>query len=108
MAKSNQSLLNSFLNMFGFGGSEYDGQVPKAIIYLKFIINLLLSLVSFIALVVIIYAFYMMFFTEDAKGIEKVKKSLTGVVIALVIMGLSRLIVSFIFDFYDSRLLNPT
>jgi len=48
-----------------------------------------------------------MFFTEDSKGIEKVKKNLTGVAIALVILGLSRIIVSFIFDFYQTKLLNP-
>jgi hypothetical protein len=45
----------------------------------------------------------MMFFQEDSKGIEQVKKNLKGVAIALVIMGLSRLIVSFIFNFYKSR-----
>jgi hypothetical protein len=50
----------------------------------------------------------MMFFTEDSKGIEAVKKNLTGVAIALVILGLSWIIVSFIFDFYQSKLLGPT
>jgi hypothetical protein len=49
-----------------------------------------------------------MFFTEDSKGIEQVKKNLTGVAIALVIVGLSRIIVSFIFEIYKSQLLNPT
>lgn len=105
IVKSDDTLLNSFLNMFGFGGAEYEG-VPKALIYVKFIINLLLWLVSFIALVIILYSFYMMFFTEDSKGIEKVKKNLTWVAIALVILGLSWIIVSFIFDFYQTRLLN--
>jgi hypothetical protein len=33
--------LSSLLNTFGFGGAEYEG-VPKALIYVKFIINLLL------------------------------------------------------------------
>jgi hypothetical protein len=46
-----------------------------------------------------------MFFTEDTKGIEQVKKNLKGVAIALVILGLSRFIVSFIFDFYKGKLL---
>ena len=106
IATSEKTLLNSFLKMFGFGGAEYAG-VPKALIYAKFIINLLLWLVSFLALVIIIYSFYIMFFTEDSKGVEKVKKSLTGVAIALIILGLSRVIISFIFDFYQKKLLNP-
>jgi hypothetical protein len=49
-----------------------------------------------------------MFFTEDSKGIEQVKKNLTGVAIALVILGLSRFIISFIFDFYQTKLLHVT
>ena len=63
---------------------------------------------SFIALVIVIYSFYQMFFTEDSKGIEQVKKNLKGVAITLVIIGLSRFIVSFIFNFYQEKLLNPT
>lgn len=35
------TILDRLLDIFGFGGSEYDG-VPKALIYIKFIINLLL------------------------------------------------------------------
>ena len=106
MVISDKSLVNSFLKIFGFATPEYEG-IPKALIYIKFIINILLWLVAFIALVMVIYSFYIMFFTEDSKGIEKVKKNLTGVAIALVILGLSRIIVSFIFDFYQTKLLNP-
>jgi hypothetical protein len=39
--ESDSSLLGELLKMFGFGGAEYAG-VPKALIYVKFIINLLL------------------------------------------------------------------
>ncbi|GHV25405.1 hypothetical protein FACS1894176_03820 [Bacteroidia bacterium] len=58
---------------------------------------------AFVAFVIVIYSFYMMFFQENSKGIDQVKKNLKGVAIALVIMGLSRLIVSFIFNFYKAR-----
>ena len=61
---------------------------------------------SFVALVIVIYSFYLMFFTEDSKGIDQVKKNLIGVAIALVVLGVSRFIVSFIFDFYQTKLLN--
>jgi vancomycin permeability regulator SanA len=106
MITSENSLLNKFLQAFGFWGPTYEG-IPKALIYVKNIVNLLLWLVSFVALVIILYSFYLMFFTEDSKWIEQVKKNLKGVAIALVILGFSRIIVSFIFDFYQKRLLNP-
>jgi hypothetical protein len=41
-----------------------------------------------------------MFFTEDSKGMEQVKNNLKGVAIALVVLGLSWVITSFIFRFY--------
>jgi hypothetical protein len=94
------SLLSGFLETFGFNTQAYTGET-KALIYVRAIINLLLSLVSFVALGIIIYSFYLMFFTEDTKGIETVKKNLKGVTIALVLLGLSRLIVSFIFNLYN-------
>ena len=99
------TLLDGLLRMFGFDTPEYEG-IPKAIIYVRMIINLLLSLISFVALVIIIYSFYQMFFQEDAKGMEQVKKNLKGVAIALVILGFSWIIVSFIFSFYQDRLQN--
>ena len=102
----NDSLLNSFLRMFGFGAGDYENNTLKALVYIKAIINLLLGLVSFVALVIIIYSFYGMFFTEDSKGMEKVKKNLIGVVIALVVLGLSWIIVSFLFDFYQTKLVS--
>jgi hypothetical protein len=46
-----------------------------------------------------------MFFSENTQGMERVKKNLKGVAIALVILGLSRIIISFIFNFYQENLL---
>ncbi|MDR0651033.1 MAG: hypothetical protein LBG59_06680 [Candidatus Peribacteria bacterium] len=94
------TLLDTFLRIFGFNSTQYTG-TTKALMYVKTIINLLLSLVSFVALGIILYSFYLMFFTEDTKGIETVKKNLKGVAIALVILGLSWFIVSFIFNLYN-------
>ena len=85
-----QSFLNMLLDFFGFNDNEYyrdnGTKVPVAIIYIKSIINLLLSLLSVIALVILIYTFYLMFGTDDASGIEQVKKNLKGIIIALVIL----------------------
>ncbi len=77
---------------------------PAALIYIRGIINLLLGLTSFIALIMVIFSFYLLFFSEDAKGMDKVKKNLKGVAIALIILGLSRSIVSFIFNFYQTQI----
>jgi Flp pilus assembly pilin Flp len=40
------------------------------------IVNLLLSFVGFVALVMVIYAFYMIFFLKDETGITKAKQIL--------------------------------
>lgn len=97
-------ILVQLLDIFGFGGEEYDG-VPKAIVYVQNIVNLLLGLTSFIALIIIIYSFYLMFFSEDQKWVDKVKKNLKWVAIALVILGFSWVIVRFVFDFYKDKVL---
>lgn len=99
-----EGLLNKFLEIFGFNTPEYDGP-SKALIYIKWIINLLLGLTSFIALIMVIYSFYLLFFSEDTKGMDKVKKNLKGVAIALILLWLSRTIVSFIFNFYQTQIL---
>jgi hypothetical protein len=61
-----------------------------------------LALVSFIALVLIIFAFYLIFFGKEEEAFKKAKKILTGVAIALAIMGLSRFIVSFFFNVFTT------
>lgn len=55
------SLLQQFLSMYGL--DAYEGK-DKAIRYTKGIVNLTLSLVSLVALVWLIYGFYMMFFSS--------------------------------------------
>ena len=100
-----ESFVVMIIRMLGFYDiDEYNG-IPKAIIYAKSIINLLLSLLSMIALVILIYAFYVMFFTEDGEWFGKVKNTLKGLVIGFVFLGLSRILVSFIFNFYEKKIL---
>ena len=50
------------------------------------IVNMVLGLVSFVALALTIYAFYLMFFVQQEEGEKKAKKILTGVGIAVAIM----------------------
>jgi len=92
------SLLNRLLSLFKLSNQwRYDSWTSKAIYYAKMIVNLMLSFVSFIALAMVIYAFYMIFFLKDESGITKAKQVLKWVAIAIIIMWLSWFIVSMIF-----------
>lgn len=75
----------------------------KFIDYARAIINLALWLVAFIALGMSLYTFYMMFFTENEAGAKKAKWNLVGIFIALAILWLAWIIVSFIFRWYQSN-----
>lgn len=75
----------------------------KFIDYARAIMNMALWLVSFIALAMSIYTFYMMFFTENEAGIKKAKWNLVGIFIALAIIWLAWIIVSFIFRWYHEN-----
>ena len=63
-------------------------------------LNYFLSIAAFIALVVVVYGFYLMFFSEQEAGFTKAKKMLRGAVLALIIIGLSRSIISFLFGVF--------
>ena len=75
----------------------------KFIDYAKAIINMALWLIAFIALIMAIYTFYMMFFSENEAWIKKAKWNLTGIIIALGVVWLAWIIVSFIFRLYKSN-----
>lgn len=84
---------------FGLAEEKYPGPKP-AIAYIKTIVNWLLWLVSFIALVVTIFAFYQIFFDKGEEGVAKAKKMMIGIMVALAIMWISRYIVSYFYDIY--------
>ena len=75
----------------------------KFINYVRSILNMTLWLLSFIALIIVIYAFYTMLFSGDDNSFEKAKWKLIGIFIALAIVWLARLIVSFIFRWYQDN-----
>ena len=82
------SILKRLTNFFRLSGTTYDkpNSTSKATDYIKWILNILLGLVSFLSLVMIIFAFYLIFFSKGEDGVGKAKKILTGVGIALAIM----------------------
>lgn len=93
-----KSILERLLDLFQFSEKEYwSSWNTPAIAYIKWIVNMWLGLVSFISLILVIYGFYLMFFSKEEEGYSKAKKILKGVAIALAIMWLSWFIVSFFF-----------
>ena len=75
----------------------------KFIDYARAILNMALGLIAFIALVMTIYTFYMILFSENEAWIKKAKWNLVGIFIALGIIWLAWIITSFIFRRYQSN-----
>lgn len=94
------SILTRLTDFFRLSGTSYATGTSRATNYVKRILNILLGLVSFLSLVMIIFAFYLIFFSKGEDGVAKAKKILIGVGIALAIMGLSWFIASYFFDIY--------
>lgn len=95
------SIIRRLLWVFGLDTSM--GKDLKFIDYLKAIINMALWLISFIALIVTIYTFYMVIFSKDEEWIKKAKWTLYGIFVALAIIWLAWIIISFIFRWYQSN-----
>jgi len=97
----NETIIRRLLWVFGLDTStERD---LKFIDYARAILNIALWLIAFIALIMTIYTFYMMLFSENEAWIKKAKESLVGIFIALGIIWLAWIIVSFIFWWYKSN-----
>ena len=99
--KSENSIITRLLDYF-----ELDivkSEEHKFLNYVKAILNVALGVLSLVALIMTIYTFYMMFFTENEAWIKKAKQSLIGIFIALAIIWLSWLIVRFIFLWYEEQ-----
>ena len=77
-----------------YGSSEH---TSKAIYYIKWIVNMMLWLTAFISLILVIFAFYLIFFSKGDAGESKAKQILKWVALALVVMWLSWFIVSLFF-----------
>lgn len=98
------SILNRLFWILWLQWSTYTQWDKKAEYYVKMILNMVLWLVSFISFVIIIYSFYLIFFVKQEEWVAKARKMLIGVFIALVIMWLSWLIVSLIFNIYQTKI----
>lgn len=74
----------------------------SALEFVKYIINIALWLVTFVAVVVIIYWFVQVIFAKDGDGVTKARKTITGAAIAIAIIAISWFIVTFLFSLYES------
>lgn len=97
------SIMTRLLKIFNLDTKAINWSEHKFINYVRAIINIALWLLSFIALIMVIYTFYMMFFSENEEWIKKAKWNLIGIFIALAIIWLAWLIVSFIFWWYQEN-----
>ena len=96
-----ETIIRRLLWVFGLDTSG--DRDLKFIDYARAILNMALGLIAFIALIMTIYTFYMMLFSENEAWIKKAKWSLVGIFIALAIVWLAWLIVSFIFWWYQKN-----
>ena len=100
--KDNDSIINRLLVVFWLDTDTFWWD-HKFINYAKAILNMALWLISMIAFVMIIYTFYMMFFSDNDAWIKKAKWNLVWIFIALAVIWLAWIIVSFIFWRYRTE-----
>lgn len=94
-----KSVINRLLDVFGLTTRSYQGD-DKAVAYIRVVINYFLAIAGFVALVVVVYGFYMMFFSEQEAGLTKAKGILRGAFIAIAILATSVFIVNFLFGVF--------
>lgn len=101
--ENDKTIIVRLLDVFWLDNSIEEWRDLKFIDYARAIVNMALWLIAFIALIMSIYTFYMMFFTENEAGIKKAKWNLVGIFIALAIIWMAWIIVSFIFRWYQNN-----
>jgi len=77
----------------------------RATYYIKELINRFLAIAGLVSLIVLIYGFYKMFIAKDnAEAFKEAMNIVKGAAIALVIIGVSRYLVSFFFTiFFEAK-----
>lgn len=96
------SIINRLLWVFRLNNEALSWD-HKFIKYVRWILNMALWILSMVALVMTIYTFYLMFFSDNQKWFERAKSNLIRIFIALAVIWLAWLIVSFIFRWYQAH-----
>ncbi len=97
-----ESMLQTLTRIFRLSDTPYYTGTSPATNYIKWLLNIALGLVSFLAFVMVLFSFYLIFFGKGDEALTKARKILIGVAIALAIMGISWFIVSYFFDLYKT------
>jgi Type IV secretion system pilin len=101
VVQANDGVLKKILRVFNLDQFTRLSD-SSALEFIKYILNIALGLVSFIAVIIVIYGFAQIIFAKDEEGITKAKKTVQGSAIAIGIIAISWFIVSFLFIIYDS------
>ena len=101
--ENKETIIVWLLKVFWLNNDTEKERDLKFIDYAKAILNITLWLIAFIALIMSIYTFYMMMFSENEAWIKKAKWNLVWIFIALAVIWLAWVIVSFIFWWYEKN-----
>ena len=100
-------LLYQIRGYFQLNKDTYNWDKP-ALEYVKMLVNMALSFVSFISLILVIVAFYLIFFGKWEDAVKKAKTILQGVAIAIGLIAISWIIVNSLFLFYTQEVIKGT
>ena len=88
---------NQWTNDSFVGEQSGTSQVVTVFTYAQGIINIALGLLAFISVIILIYNFFIIFFGKEKEGIESAQKAVKRVTFVILIIGLSWIVVSFLF-----------
>jgi amino acid transporter len=78
-----------------------DAENQRATYYIQQMINRFLAIIWLVSLIVLVYGFYQMFAAKDnAEAFQEALKIVKWAVIAIFVIGVSRYIVSLLFDLF--------
>lgn len=100
-------LLYQIRGYFQLNKDTYTWNTP-ALEYIKMLVNMALGFVSFISLILVIVAFYLIFFGKWEDAVKKAKTILKGVAIAMWLIAISWIIVNSLFLFYTQEVIKGT
>ena len=101
VVQANDGVLKKILRVFNLDQFTTLSD-SSALEFVKYILNIALGLVSFIAVVIVIYGFVQVIFAKDEEGITTARKTVQWAAIAIGIIAVSWFIVSFLFSLYES------
>ena len=89
------SMIARLLDEFGI---DFSSAGDGAFSFIRNLINYALSIVGLIATVILIFAFYKMFFWDGEEALTDARKLFINTAIALFIIGMARVITAFLFS----------